>query len=199
MPGAPNLYHFGNLSVIPSELSSVQILPGVEANITSHEGELDLPLRYLAKMKIVLAGLHVICYPGGSSDQNTQAYLKAMENPFVDMMVHPGRPEFELDLERIAHASAELGVPVEINNSSLTLEKGSSWDNCRRFAKYMAHYKGPVILGSDAHYWDRVGELSHALSLVKEAYIPEGQILNTSAERILDYLKLRHQRRPQVI
>lgn len=196
MPGAPNLYHFGNLSVIPSELCGVRILTGVEANITSHEGELDLPLRYLAKMDFVLAGLHVICYPGGSSEQNTHAYLKAMENPFVDMMVHPGRPEFELDLEQIAHASAKYGIPVEINNSSLSQEKSPAWDNCRRFAKYMARYGGPVILGSDAHFWDRVGEFTHALELVQEAEIPAEQILNTSPERILDYLETRHQKRP---
>ena len=33
MPGAPHLYHFGNLSIIPEEISGVKILPGVEANI----------------------------------------------------------------------------------------------------------------------------------------------------------------------
>lgn len=198
MPGAPNLYHFGNLSIVPPELFGVQILTGVEANITSHEGELDLPLRYLANMNLVLAGLHVICYPGGTSEQNTHAYLKAMENPFVDMMVHPGRPEFELDLERIAFASAELGVPVEINNSTLCPEKGSAWDNCRRFAQYMAHYKGPVILGSDAHFWDRVGEFSKALSLVEETNIAMEQVLNTSPQRILKYLEERHRNRPKI-
>ena len=42
---------------------------------------MDIPLSYLAKLKLVLVGLHVICYPGGTSDQNTLAYIKAMENP----------------------------------------------------------------------------------------------------------------------
>ncbi|MGI6120647.1 MAG: PHP domain-containing protein, partial [Desulfosporosinus sp.] len=41
MPGTPHLYHFGNLSILPEELYGVRILPGVEANITNHEGELD--------------------------------------------------------------------------------------------------------------------------------------------------------------
>ena len=198
MPGAPHLYHFGNLFVLPAELSGVKILPGVEANITSHEGELDMPLHYLAKMPLVLAGLHVVCYPGGTSDQNTLAYLKAMDNPFVDLMVHPGRPDFELDLERIAQASAKSGVPVEINNSSLRPENGGAWSNCRRFAQYMKHYGGPVVLGSDAHFWDRVGEFSLALELVQEAEIPEHQILNTSVEKVMSFLKKRHLARPQI-
>lgn len=198
MPGAPHLYHFGGLSGLPAELSGVKIITGVEANISSHEGELDLPLRYLAKMNLVLVGLHVICYPGGTSEQNTAAYLKAMENPFADMMVHPGRPDFEVDLERVAKASAKLEVPVEINNSSLAPEKGGAWDNCRRFTRYMLRYGGSVILGSDAHFWDRVGEFGYALELVQEVGLPDHQILNTSAQRVLEYLAARHNRRPSV-
>lgn len=198
MPGAPHLYHFGNLAIIPEELYGVRILPGVEANIISHNGELDMPTHYLSKMKIVLVGLHVICYPGGTSEQNTQAYIKAMENPFTDMMVHPGRPDFELDLERIAHMSAKLNIPVEINNSSLAKEKKGAWGNCRRFARYMLQYKGPVILGSDAHFWDRVGDFSHALELVNEVGILEHQVLNTSSDRVLDYLATRRKNRPLV-
>ncbi|MDA8227690.1 MAG: phosphatase [Desulfitobacterium hafniense] len=198
MPGAPNLYHFGNLSVIPPKLYGVDILHGVEANIISHEGELDIPLRYLDKMQVVLVGLHVICYPGGNLDQNTYAYLKAMENPFTDIMVHPGRPEFELDLERIAYTSKNLGIPVEINNSSLTPNKGSNWDNCTQFAKYMKKYGGMVILGSDAHFWDKVGDFTLALELINKVGIIDEQILNTSPDKVLDYLAERRKCRASI-
>lgn len=198
MPGAPHLYHFGNMSILPEELYGVRILPGVEANITNFEGDLDIPIEYLSRLKLVLVGLHVICYPGGTSEQNTKAYIKAMENPYTDMMVHPGRPYFEMDLELIAHMSAQLNIPVEINNSSLSKEKRSAWDNCRRFARYMAQYKGPVILGSDAHFWDRVGDFSHALELVREVGILEHQVLNTSPERVLEYLASRRRNRPSI-
>lgn len=200
MPGAPHLYHFGNLSVLPEELFGVKILPGVEANITNHEGELDLPLRYLAHLKLILVGLHPICYSGGTCEQNTQAYIKAMESPYTDIMVHPGRPDFEMDLEQIAYASAQLAIPVEINNSSLSTISGKSGalKNCLSIAHYMAKYKGPVILGSDAHFWDRVGEFSEALELVREAGISSQQILNTSPERVLDYLATRRKHRPVI-
>lgn len=195
MPGAPHLYHFGNLAILPEELFGVRILPGVEANIINHGGELDIPALYLMRLKLVLVGLHVICYPGGTSEQNTQAYIKAMENPMTDMMVHPGRPEFELDLEKVAFMSAQLNIPVEINNSSLSKEKSGAWGNCRRFARYMVKYKGPVILGSDAHFWDRVGDFSHALELVNEVGIKEYQVLNASSDRVLEYLATRRRNR----
>ncbi|WP_407308845.1 phosphatase [Desulfosporosinus sp. SB140] len=195
MLGAPSLYHFGNLSILPQELYGVAILPGVEANIISHEGELDIPANYLVRMKLVLAGLHEFCYPGGTVEQNTQAYIKAMENPFTDMMVHPGRPEFELDLEKIAHKSAQLNVPVEINNSSLSSGKKITQENCHRFARYMAKYKGPVILGSDAHYWDRVGVFDRSLELIRDVGIKDDQVFNTSPDRVLDYLVMRRKKR----
>ncbi|MHB8125527.1 MAG: phosphatase [Desulfitobacteriaceae bacterium] len=200
MPGAPHLYHFGNFSIIPEEISGVKILPGVEANIVNHEGGLDIPVCYLAQMKLVLVGLHIICYPGGTSEQNTQAYIKAMENPYTDMMVHPGRPDFQLDLERIAHTSAKLNIPVEVNDSSLSTkeEKDGAKKNCSCFVRYMAKYKGPIILGSDAHFWDRVGEFSHALDLVHEAGVPEHQVLNTSPARVLDYLATRRKQRSRL-
>ncbi len=195
MLGAPSLYHFGNLAILPEELHGVRIIPGVEANIINHEGELDVPINYLTRMKLVLAGLHVQCYPGGTIEQNTQAYIKAMENPFTDMMVHPGRPEFELDLEKIAYMSAQLQLPVEINNSSLAAGKKETQENCHRFASYMAKYKGPIIIGSDAHFWDRVGVFDRSLQLIEEVGILEDQILNTSPQRVLDYLQDRRRKR----
>jgi len=199
MPGAPHLYHFSNLAVLPSELSGVRILRGVEANITNDEGELDIPIGLLAKLDLVLVGLHPICYPGGKSPLATTAYLKAMENPYIDIMVHPGRPDFDLDLEQVASVSTRLGIAVEINNSSLAPEKKGSWDNCRRFAHYAKSYGGWVSLGSDAHFWDRVGEFRYALELVREAGIPESQILNTSSSKVHAYLAERRQKRLRML
>jgi len=92
--------------------------------------------------------------------------------------------------------SAQLNIPVEINNSSLAKGKAGVRGNCLLFARYMAKYKGPVILGSDAHFWDRVGEFSHALELIHEVGILEDQVLNTSPDRVLDYLAARRRDRP---
>ncbi|AFQ44988.1 phosphatase [Desulfosporosinus meridiei] len=200
MPGAPHLFHFENLTIIPDQLFGVKIMPGVEANIINPEGELDMPLKYLETLSLILVGLHPICYPGGTCEENTQAYIKAMLNPYTDIMVHPGRPDFEMDLEKIAYASALLNVPLEVNNSSLSTiqEKAAARKNCKSIARYMAKYRSPVILGSDAHYCDRVGEFSEAIELVQEAGIAGQDILNTSLERVLDYLAARRIRRKDI-
>jgi putative hydrolase len=40
LPGGPNVYHFGNFSIVPDELYGVRIVKGVEANILKN-GKLD--------------------------------------------------------------------------------------------------------------------------------------------------------------
>ncbi|NMA69760.1 MAG: phosphatase, partial [Desulfitobacterium sp.] len=129
-------------------------------------------------------------------EENTHAFIKAMKNPFTEIMAHPGRLEFPLDLEKIAYMSNKLNVPLELNNSSLCPEKGAAWDNCRILAKAIVKYGGLVSLGSDAHFWDRVGDFSNCLQLVQESGIKEEQILNTSLTKLEDYLKRRHELRP---
>jgi putative hydrolase len=59
----------------------------------------------------------------------------------------------------------------------------------------MAKYKGPVILGSDSHFSDRVGKFSEAVELVGEVGISQHRILNTSPEQVLGYLDSRRKQR----
>jgi len=46
-----------------------------------------------------------------------------------------------------------------------------------------------VAFGSDAHWYERVGEFDKAMKLVEEAGIKEKYILNTSVDKIKAFLK----------
>ena len=135
MPGGPHLYHFGNLRVLPSTLSGVRILKGVEANIIDHEGNLDIPERYLKKLDWILAGFHPICYPGGTREENTRAMCRAIENPMVDAIVHPGNPQFPVNKDKVVKTAKRLSKMIEVNNSSLTISREGSKENCKEIAK----------------------------------------------------------------
>lgn len=195
MPGGPHLYHFGNLRAIPAVVEGVRVLKGVEANIIDRQGGLDMPPHYLDKMEIVLAGFHEVCSPAGTVEENTAAMLAAMQNPYVDIIVHPGNPHFQVDPEKIVKMSCETGVPLEINNSSFCGSRAGSEDNCREIAKLIARYGAPVVIGSDAHFAEQVGSFAHALAVAEEAGIKPGQILNITVERVLAYLEERRRRR----
>ena len=192
LPGGPHMYYFGNLRVIPRELWGVRVLKGVEANIISPEGELDLPERFLAQLDFVFAGFHVNTgFDGGTVEENTRAMIGAMRNPYVDGIVHPGNPAYSVDIEAVVKAAKEMGKLLEINNSSLTLTRTDSLPNCQEFARRIAQLDAEAIIGSDAHFSTLVGTFDAAVALAEAAGLTERHVINTSAERVLRFLEAR--------
>lgn len=196
LPGGAHPYYFGNLQIIPSEINGVKILRGVEANIIDQHGNIDLNEFYLHYLDIVLAGFHSPVYSGGTVAENTRALIKVMENPFVDIVVHPCNPGFPVDTRELAVASKELGVPLEINNNSFIGMRKGSYPICYMIAKEITRLGGLVTVGSDAHYSKYIGEFDEALKLIMDTAIKPEQILNTSVEKIEAYLKNRKKGRP---
>ena len=196
MPGSAHPYYFKNLVVIPRVISGVRVLRGVEANITNVNGDLDLPLNLLVKLDIVLAGLHKRTFPQKLSEaENTTALLRAIESPYVDVIVHPGNPLFPVDIEAVIAHAAKHGTAIELNNSSLTMTRTGSHANCTSFARLAAAYDVFVVLGSDAHISFDVGRVDVALEMALAAGIREERLLNTSCQRIDDYLAMRRKQR----
>lgn len=190
LPGGPHVYHFSNLRILPDKICGVRVLKGVEANISTPEGGLDLEERILKHLEIVLAGFHIKSgYDPGTALENTRAMIGAIENPYVDVIVHPGNPAYKVDIEAVVTAAAEAGKAIEINNASLCGIRPGSETNCAAFAKTAARKGAIVSLGSDAHYHADVGKLGTALALALEAGIPPENILNTSADRVMKFLR----------
>ncbi len=194
LPGAAHLYHFWNLRILPAMLSGVRVLKGAEANILNTEGELDIPSEILEILDVVQVGLHPRCgYEETTQAKNTNAVIKAIANPWVDILVHPGNPLYPLDIDAVVEAAQEFDVRLEINNSSFVTRQGS-YDSCLAFAE-VAYQKGlDIILGSDAHLASAVGEFDHALELAVQAGFTKERILNSSSERVLDFLSVKKER-----
>lgn len=190
LPGGPGLPYFGYLQILPLKDEGVEILVGVEANIMDKWGNLDMPEKYLKRLDIVLAGFHPGCWEGGTVSENTRAMIGAMKNPYVDVIVHPGNPNYTIDIEEVIAAAKEYDIAMEINNSSLIggIRVGSK-ENCSAIAAAAAREGITISVGSDAHYVDRVGLLEDALKLIENAGIKEQQVLNTSVDKIKSWLR----------
>lgn len=188
MPGGPHPYHFGNLKAIPPVVYGVRVLCGVEANVIDRQGTLDLDEERLGKLDIVLVGLHTYCAPYGSVEENTAMLINAMRHPLVDIVVHPGNPEYHIDPLRVVRAAVDYDVALEVNNSSLTISRPGSCDTCREIVRLARQYGAKLALGSDSHIALTVGELGAAATLLAEAGVPPEQVLNTSLERIQAHL-----------
>ena len=188
MPGGPHLYHFGNFAVIPNQMFGVQVLKGVESNIIDHDGNIDMPERYLKKLDIVLAGFHNYCYPGGSIEENTRAMINAMKHPYIDIIVHPGNPDYPINIEQVVKAAKDLQVFIEINNSSFSVSRRGSEKNCYEIAKMVKKHNVMISVGSDAHIFLDVGNFVNALEVIKNVGLAKKNVLNTSVSSIKQYL-----------
>jgi len=189
MPGGPHAYHFGNQKVIPDEVFGVRILKGVEANIIDRDGNLDLEDYRLAQLDIVLAGLHNICSPVGSVGENTAMMINAIKNRWVDVIVHPGNPEYLIDALAVVQAAVEYDVAIEINNSSLKLSRVGSKPYCEKIICLAKQYGAKMVVGSDSHFALAVGDFTEAQELLRKYDIAPHEILNTSITAISNHLK----------
>jgi putative hydrolase len=188
--GLPHPYFFGNLKALPEEIRGIRLFRGVDLNIMDGSGGVDLSVKYLKPLDFVMAGLHEACFAPDSKDANTRAMLAALENPYIDGISHPGNPVYPIDYEAAVKAAARLGKALEINNSSFKVRKGSL-DNCKTLAALARQSGCLVSCGSDAHYWEDVGNFETARLVIAEAGIDESRIINNTMEAFTDFYRRR--------
>lgn len=186
MPGGPHAFFFANYKVIPRQHGGLRLLCGIEANIMDYEGHLDIDETLQGKMDYIIASMHVPCVPPGSREQNTQASIMAMKNPYVKILGHPDDSRFPLDYEALAQAAREEKVALEINNSSLhpqSARKGGR-ENIISLLAVCEKHRVPVLLGTDSHICYSIGRFEAAMELIREVNFPMELILNYDLENI---------------
>lgn len=194
LAGGAHPYHFWNLRVLPRKIDQVIVLRGVEANITNLQGELDVEADVLEGLDLVMAGLHpYLGYDGREEKQYTNALLGAMENPFVDIIVHPGNPNFPVDIDAVVQRAKETGKLLEINNSSFLswTSRSGAYELDLAFARKAFRAGLTITVNSDAHLAQSVGDFARAVELAEEAGFSEERVLNSSVDKVIDFLRRR--------
>lgn len=190
MPGTCHNYYFHNLKVVPRELYGIQLLLGAEVNILDPLGTVDLNEKELRKMDIVIASLHVPCMTPGTKKENTDAYINAMKNPYVNVIGHPDDGRYEVDYRALVEGAKEYGKVLEMNNHSLEPNcfRQNARENYIEMLSLCKEYGVPVVMDTDAHFDTLVGEFDCARTLLTELDFPEELVLNRSVEAIAGYV-----------
>lgn len=188
MLGAPTIFHFGNMRVIPDYIKGVRVLKGIEANIMDYDGRLDIPERYLERFDIVIASLHDGCIEPGSVEENTEAMISVMKNPYVDIIAHPGNPYFPIDIDRFIQCARDTKTLVEINNSSFIGSRMGSTENCIKIAAKAKEDRAMLVVSSDCHICYDVGKFDVVEKIFEELEMPEDLVINTDPMKLIDYL-----------
>ena len=190
MPGAPHIFYFQNMRVIPREINGVKILRGVEANIIDYNGGVDMTSETLKFIDYMIASAHVPCLTPGTKEQNTNAYINVMKNPKVNIIGHPDDDRFPLDMELIVMAAKKENVLLEVNNSSLNPQgfRENAKDNIIDMLKRCMKHKVTIIVNSDAHISSSVGDFAYAEEILTELKFPEDLIINLFPEKFLELI-----------
>ena len=190
MPGSCNNIYFQNLKVLPHRMAGIEVLYGVEANIMNYAGELDVPERILSQLDVVIASLHLPCIKPGTREVNTQAVLRAIENPLVDIIGHPDDGRYPLDYEKIVSAAREHHVLLELNNHSLdpSCARENTWENVQIMLKLCREYGVSIIMDSDAHWCEDIADCRYSPPLLQELDFPMELVVNRSVELYKSYL-----------
>jgi len=165
---------------------------GIEANIVSSSGILDVRPDEFRLYDYVIAGYHYAAFGGklvrnsvralqnaaenkAGKDtrrlmrKNTQHIVRALEKNQIKILAHPG-DKAPVDLLEIAVACAKYGTLVEINTNHLSLTP----DDIKTMALADVHF----IISSDAHTPNRVGDFVSGVNLALDAGLDMRRIVN---------------------
>lgn len=186
MEGAACKHYFRASRCIPRELFGVRILFGIEFNIMDYDGTVDLDATFASPLDYGIASLHDVCITPGSAPENTRAYLRAMENPKVNVIGHPDDGTYPVDFDELVRHAAEQRVLLELNEASV---KPGSYRrdgraNALRMLALCERYGAQVLVSSDAHVASDVLRHGSALALLEEIRFPEELVVNRSVEAL---------------
>ncbi|MFW5676599.1 MAG: phosphatase [Acetivibrio ethanolgignens] len=193
MPGTCHQYYFDNYRVLRDRDQGIRMLYGAELNIIDYEGHVDLPESVIKGLDLCIASLHLPCCDPGTEEENTNAYIQAMKNPYIHIIGHPDDSRYPIDYVRLVKAAKEYGIALEVNNSSLSPKsfRAGARENVIAYLKLCKEYEVKVTLGSDAHYCEDIANFSYAEEALRAANFPRELILNTSVDKFMEYLESR--------
>lgn len=189
IPGTVDPVYFRNLQDAPRQLYGVQMLYGSEVNLLA-EGALSLDQRHLDCLDYAIVGIHGLCYENQGMVKNTDNLLRAMENPKVRLVSHPDDDHFPLDYPALVQGAKATHTALEVNNSSLRkprLRPGCR-ENYQRMLPLCMEYGVDIIVNTDAHDPDAVGDFALARQLLTQIGMDEARILNTDLQRMKNFL-----------
>lgn len=191
LPGGCMPIYFWNLHVVPRQWGDMRLLLGAELNILDTNGTLDEDIDYYDRLDLRIAGIHRLCWNGGTIDENTQGMINAINNPYVNIISHPGDGTADLHFEPIVLAAKESGTLLEINNSSLKPCRGKcdkAIPNNLEILRLCKKYEVSVILGSDAHMHFDIANYENIYPLLSHTEFPDELIVNDNPDMFLKRL-----------
>ena len=170
----------------------IDVLLGVEANLISSKGEIDIVDSDYENLDILLCGFHRLVKSTSTREQfgfvlknifceifhhtskkqrekNTNAYINAMRKYKIDIITHLNHV-CKVDVEKVARVAKETGTLIGLNGKRLGMSDEEILTCYNLGCKF--------VINSDAHSPDRVGECHLGLEAALRLRIPDSAIVN---------------------
>lgn len=195
MPGSCDNSFFRNYVVLNRHYEDLTLIRGVEANILDYNGTIDVDTNKIDCIDYVIASLHTPCIKCGNIEENTNALIKVMDIPKVYVIGHPDDKRYPINYDLLTAAAVEKRVLIEINNSSLnpTGCREGACENLTEMLKFGKERGLHVIMSSDAHICEDVGNIELSAKLIEDLNYPKELVLNYDEDpkRLFDFLNIK--------
>ncbi len=158
------------------ELAGITILTASEVDIR-RDGTLDYPDELLAELDLCLGSVHSSF--GLSEQDQTTRLLRAMENPFLDILGHPtgrligSRDPINLNMPRVMEAALRHGVAMEVNSWPERLDLNDAH-------VILAREIGvSLVINTDAHAPEHFDLLKFGVATARRGWAIPSDVLNT--------------------
>lgn len=191
---AKYLEMYEQIKTLQDQYPRIRIVFGVEANIVSMQGDIDIKNEDLELFEVVNVGFHVMCkmknlmsfiklhalaflayrahmriFQKASEKYCTEAILRTLDRYKIHMITHP-MSNYRFDLEKVARKCVETGTILEINNARGRLNAEE--------VKQIKDLDVAFVIGSDAHVPKDVGSCARGFEIIKQSGLNIDRVLN---------------------
>jgi len=170
------LAHAQSIRALDAEGVGMRLLAGIECDILP-DGSLDLADDCLASLDLVVASVHSAF--NQERQQMTDRLLRAIDNPYVDVLGHPTgrailrREPYAFDIGAVIDAARARHVALEINCQAHRLDLN---DVHARLARDRGVR---LVISSDAHSRRALGTLRWGVLVARRGWVGPSDVLNT--------------------
>jgi DNA polymerase (family 10) len=157
----------------------LRILKGAEVDILP-DGSLDYPDELLSQLDFVVAAIH-----SRFNQDNTERILKAINNPYVNVIAHPTgrvigqREGYPLELEKVMKLAAETGTALEVNSYYNRLDLRDA--HCRMAVKFGVK----LVISTDSHHIDHMWMIKLGIGTARRGWVEKKDVVNAGSLRAL--------------
>jgi DNA polymerase (family 10) len=165
----------------------IRVLVGSEVDILK-DGALDYPDEILAQIDVVVCSVH--SYMNLDRQDMTERLLKAIENPYTQIIAHPTgrlllrRDPFDYDMGKVLGACAKHGVVMECNSYPDRLDLKDVYLR-------MCKEKGvKVVISTDSHSTGNLSFIRYGVTMARRGWLEKKDVINTlPVKEFLDALR----------